>query len=84
MTKQVNQIMGDICETNKILLSSNGDDYNLLTPQEKNSNDLNRLTYTEKDKTILRQYEGATAPAKVFSLFTQDRKLSWSCILHAA
>ena len=83
-TKRANQIMGDICETNKILLWPSGDDYNLLTPQEKNSNDLSRLTYTEKDKTIIRQYEGAAAPAKVFSLFTQDRKLSWSYILYEA
>ena len=39
------------------------------------------MRYTAKDKMILRQFEGASIPAKLFSKFTQDTKETWSYVL---
>ena len=76
-TRRTNQIMGDISETISILHGPNGADEDL-------SNDADRFVYTTEDKMILRQYEGAAAPAKSFSKFTQDRRESWSYVLFEA
>jgi hypothetical protein len=35
---------------------------------------LDELRYTAEDKMVLRQFEGAAVPAKLFSKFTQDTK----------
>ena len=37
-----NIVMGDMCETHKVLLAKGGCDYNLLTPEEKDSGDISR------------------------------------------
>ncbi len=42
---------------------------------------LDELRYTAEDKMVLRQFEGAAIPAKLFSKFTQDTKETWSYIL---
>ena len=74
--------MGDICETNDILLGPSGGDYELLTLQERNSGDLSRLTYTYNDKMMLCQYEAAAASAKIFSKFTQDRRETFPYVIY--
>ena len=79
--KRSNQIMGDVCETLSSLHGPDGGDYDMLTADERNSGDLSRLTYTEEDKMIIRQYEGAATAAKTFSKFTQDRRDTWSYVL---
>ena len=46
-------IMGDVCLAIKELLSPDGDDHDLLTPDEIANGDYDRLTYTDSDKMIL-------------------------------
>jgi hypothetical protein len=48
-----NLIMGDICDTADALLDPSGDDYSLLTSDEKAFGDISRLSYTDDDKMIL-------------------------------
>ncbi len=69
-----NLIMADICDTVDALLEPNGDNYNLLTSDEKATNDTSCLSYTEDDKKILWQFEGAATSAKMFSTFLQDKR----------
>ena len=80
-TKRANQIMGDICDTNQILLDEDGADRFLLTAEEVESGNWDRLVYTERDKKILRQYEGIAEPARAFSKFLQDRRNTPSYVL---
>jgi hypothetical protein len=81
-TIRANQIMGDLCEANNILLAPNGDDFSMVKDSERESNDLSCLTYNLEDKMILRLFEGAAAPAKYFCLlFLQDKKFTWSYVL---
>ena len=68
-TVRANQIMGDVCDANDMLLLPNGDDSNLVTKAEQNAGDLSQHTYTQHDKMVLRQFEGASAPAKYLCLF---------------
>ena len=49
-TKHANIIMGDVCLTIKFLLRPNGDDRDLLTANEKEDENFDRLTYTDHDK----------------------------------
>jgi hypothetical protein len=49
--------MGDICDTVDALLDPSGEDYNLLTSDEKEAKDKSRVSYTDDDKMILRQFE---------------------------
>lgn len=79
--KRANEIMGDIEDTNAILLAKDGIDYDMLTPDEQQSGDTSRLTYTPSNKKILRQYEGAATPGKLFSKFLQDRRNTPSYVL---
>ncbi len=80
-TIRANQIMGDLCEANNVLLAPNGDDFSIVKESEHESNDLSCLTYTQEDKMILRQFEGAAAPVKYLCLFLQDKKHTWSYLL---
>ena len=73
--------MRDLCNANDMLLLPNGDDSNLVTKEERNAGDLSRHTYTQHDKMVLRQFEGALAPAKYLCLFFQDKRNSWSYVL---
>jgi len=66
-------IMGDVCETLQELLSEGGLDHNLLSAQEKESGDIEKHTYTEEEKMIIRQYEAAADRAKLFSKFLQTK-----------
>ena len=69
-----NKIMGDISKSLEILLAEGGTDYDI-------NNDISSLTYTESDKEILRQFEGAAAPARSFSKFLQDNRNAWTYVL---
>ncbi len=80
-TIRANQIMGDLCEVNNILLAPNGEDFSMVKEFEFESNNLSRLTYTLQDKMILGQLEEAAGPAKHLSLFLQDKKHTWSYLL---
>ncbi len=73
-TIQANQIMGDLCDTNNILLSLNGDDSALVTEAERKAGDLSRHTYTQHEKMVLRQFEGASAPAKYLMSIPSGQK----------
>ena len=75
-TIRANQIMGDLCEANNSLLAPTGDDFSMVKESKRESNDLSHL-----DKMILRQFEGAAAPAKYFCLFLQVKKFTWSYVL---
>ena len=81
-TVRANIIMGDICAAISILLSSGGNDRDLLTSSEIASNDFSRVSYTDRDKVVLQQFEGASIPAKKFSKFTQDDREVWSYVLY--
>ncbi len=80
-TTRANQIMGNLCDANDMLLSPNGDDSNLVTEAERNAGDLSRHVYTQRDKMVLHQFEGASAPAKYLCLFLQDKQNTWSYVL---
>ena len=73
-TIRANLIMGDLCEANNILLAPNGDDFSRVKESKHESNDLSCITFNLEDKMILRQFEGAAAPAKHLCLFLQDKK----------
>jgi hypothetical protein len=74
-------IMGDICDTIDELLSPMGEDHYMLNRQELDDNSFSRLTYTDRDKIIMHQFERAAMPAKMYSKFTQDKRDTWSYIL---
>lgn len=76
-----NKFAGDICEANEKLLDPDGDDYDMLTKEEKESGDVSRLTYTDEDNLVLRMFEGASAPAMTFLKFTQDNRNAFSYVL---
>ncbi len=76
-TIQANTIMGDVSESLDILLGEGGDDCAMLVNKT-----MAELTYTDNDKMVLRQFEGATVPAKVYSKFTQDTKKTWLYVLY--
>jgi hypothetical protein len=73
--------LGDLCDANDVLLSPNGDDCNLVTEAVMKAGDLSRHTYTQHDKMVLRQFEGAAWPAKNLSLFLQDKENTWTYVL---
>jgi hypothetical protein len=81
-TVRTNIIMGDICAALTTLLSPGGSDRDSLTAAEIVSNDFSRVAYTKRDKAVLRQFEGASMPAKKFSKFTQDNREVWSYVLY--
>jgi hypothetical protein len=83
-TIRANLIMGDICDTVDALLDPSGDDYSLLTSDKKVFGDVSCLSYTDDDKMILRQFEGAAGPAKMFSKFLQDRRNALPYVLFEA
>jgi hypothetical protein len=80
-TIRANQIIGDLCESNNVLLALNGDDFSMVKESERESNDLSCLTYNLEDNMIPSQFEGAAAPAKYLCLFLQDKKYTWSYVL---
>lgn len=71
-TRRANIIMGDVCKTFETLLAVDGDDYNELTEEEKQCEDIDRLTYTPHDQMVLRQFEVSAMEAKYFSKYTQQ------------
>jgi hypothetical protein len=81
---RANLIMADICDTVDALLEPNGDNYNLLTSDEKATGDTSHLSYTEDDKKILWQFEGAATSAEMFSKFLQDRRSAPPYVLFEA
>jgi hypothetical protein len=48
--------MGDVCDTVDALLDPSGDEYSLLTSEEKESVDMGCLSNTDDDKMILWQF----------------------------
>ncbi len=83
-TIRANLIMGDICDTVDALLSPSGDDYNLLTSDEKEFEDKSHVSYTDDDKMILQPFEGVSMPAKMFSKFFQDKRSAPPYVLFEA
>jgi hypothetical protein len=81
-TVRANIIMWDICAALTTLLSPGGSDCDSLTAAEIASNVFSRVAYTKRDKAVLRQFEGASMPAKKFSKFTQDNREAWSYVLY--
>ena len=72
--QKINICWGQTDSTNISLLSKGGDDRDLLTTDERNENNYNRLSYINKVTSINRQYEGAAYPGRNFSKFIQDRR----------
>jgi hypothetical protein len=60
-------IMGDICAALTTLLSPGGSDRDSLTAAEIASNNFSRVAYIKRDEAVLRQFDGASMPAKKFS-----------------
>jgi hypothetical protein len=79
---RANIIMRDICAALTALLSPGGSDHDSLTAAEIVSNDFSRVVYTKRDKAVLRQFEGASMPAKKFSKFTQDNREALPYVLY--
>ena len=80
-TRRACEIMVDIQPTLKKLFEEGGMDYHMLTAQEKNSANIDRLIYTDDDKMVLRQWEASAMEAVYFSKFTQERGNSYSYLL---
>jgi hypothetical protein len=80
-TVAFNKFAGDMSEANAKLLSPGGDDYNLLSAEEKEAEDTSSYAHTEEDKVVLRMFEGASAPTMSFLKFTQDNKNAFSYVL---
>jgi hypothetical protein len=76
-TIRANTIMGDVYESLDILLGEGGDDRAKLVNKT-----MAESTYTDNDKMVLQQFEGAAVPAKVYSKFTQDTKETRSYVLY--
>jgi hypothetical protein len=76
-TIRANMIMGDVSELLDILLGEGGDDHAMLVNKT-----MAESTYTDDNKMVLRQFEGAAVPAKVYSKFTQDTKETWLYVLY--
>lgn len=70
-------IMGDVTDTLAVLLAAGGLDYGLLTEDERDQEDISRLSYTEHDMLVMRQWEGVAGPAKRLCKFLQDDKNAW-------
>ena len=68
-----NLIMGDMTETMAKLLKPGGMDNALLTETERRNNDFSRLTFSDREKLILRHFEGASLPAQKLCKFLQDK-----------
>jgi hypothetical protein len=56
----------------------------IVAADEVSSEDYSRLSYTDEEKMILCQFEGAATAAMVFSKFTQDGQDVWSYVLFSA
>jgi len=67
-----NTIMSDLSDTLEILLSPEGMDYSMLSEVEKANNDISAHSFTDRDKKVLRQFEGVATPAKVFCMYLQN------------
>ncbi|KAL7536970.1 hypothetical protein ACHAWF_005621 [Thalassiosira exigua] len=52
-TDRANIIMGDVSDSVTALLSPDGNDYSLLTDEERASEDTTRLAYTDRNKKVL-------------------------------
>ena len=70
--------MGDVCDALDELLSPGGMDYDMLSEEEKKKSDASRLTYTDRDKKIMRHFEGAAEPARRLTKFLQETNDAWS------
>ena len=80
-TKRANMIMVDLSDTLEKLFSPDGADYDLLDDDKKEMEDITDHTYTDRDKKILRHYEGASEPAKRLVKFLQDNTTdAWSYV----
>ena len=53
----------------------------MLSWAKVESNNVSRLNYTDHDKMVLRQFEGAAILAKKFSKLTKDKRNTWSYVL---
>ena len=73
--------MPDVSPTLDELVAPGGSDRGLLTNEERETNDTSRLTYSDKEKSRLRQYEGGAEPTKNYCLKLQMRKNVWSHVL---
>ena len=73
--------MPDVSPTLDDLVAPGGSDRGLLNDDERAINDTSRLTYSDEEKRVLRQYEGAAEPTKMYCLKLQMRKNVWSYVL---
>ena len=76
-----NIIMGDMCDTITALYSHGGEDYDKLTTEEQQNNDISRVMFSNQEKRIMRHFEGGASIARELSKFLQDRKFLFSYVL---
>ena len=72
-----NKIMGDLCDTQDILFSPEGMDYEMLSKEERAANDTSKYSRTDRDKKGLRQFEGVATPEKRMCKLFQDTRNTW-------
>ena len=75
-----NKIMGDLSDTQEILFSSEGMDYEMLSEEECATNDNNKYSHINREKKGLRQFEGVSTPAKRLCKFFQDTRNTWQYV----
>ena len=67
-----NTVMGDLCDTQEMLFSPEGRDYEMLSGEEQAANDTSKYSNTDRDNKKLSQFEGVSMPAKRLCKFFQD------------
>ena len=75
-----NKIMGDFCDTQEILCSPEGMDYEMISEEERAANDTRKYYHTERDNKGLRQFEGVAKPEKRLCKFSQDTSNTWQYV----
>ena len=75
-----NKIMGDLCDTQEILFSPEGMDYEMIYEEERSSNDTSKYSHTDCDKKGIFQFEGVSTPAKRLCKFFQDTRNTWQYV----
>ena len=68
-----NLLMPDICPAIEELLAPGGSNCKLLTDRERANNNIERLSYTDSNKKVMRQYEGAASPSKKLCMILQEK-----------
>lgn len=64
--------MGDMCDTQEILLLSKGMESEILSNIERENNDISKHSHADRDKKVHCQFESVAVPAERLCMFLQD------------